>query len=78
MKHYAKNLKEYKSVEIDEVAIKKSYAELKQSKKHPTSINLTESVILELKSIAQKKGIPYQTLMRSFILDGLKKIKDAA
>jgi hypothetical protein len=28
--------------------------------------------------IAEKKGIPYQVLMRSFIIEGLEKLKKAS
>lgn len=80
MKRYVKNSDEddYKTLEFDKEAIQKAYAKRKQMKKYPTSINLPEDVIVELKDIAHKKGIPYQTLMRSFILEGLKKMKKAA
>jgi predicted DNA binding CopG/RHH family protein len=44
----------------------------------PTSIALEDETIEELKELAAVKGIPYQVLMRSFILDGLRKSKKAA
>lgn len=46
---------------------------LKKSRKLPTSIALEESTINELKALAHWRGVPYQVLMRMFILDGLHK-----
>lgn len=45
---------------------------LKKSRKLPTSIALEASTIDELKALAQWRGVPYQVLMRIFILDGLR------
>jgi hypothetical protein len=39
---------------------------------------LDEKTIAELKKEAQKKDIPYQTLMRVLILDGLARLKRSA
>ena len=41
-------------------------------KKRPTSIALDEETISRLKELALERGIPYQVLMRSYILKGLK------
>ena len=46
---------------------------LKKGRKLPTSIALEESTINELKELAEWRGIPYQVLMRMFVLDGLRK-----
>lgn len=73
-KKYAKSLPEYDEVEFDEDAVLNSR---KIRRKMPTSISLPPEVVEELKSIAEKKGIPYQVLMRSFILEGLRKLKEA-
>ncbi len=63
----------YEKVEYD---FKKSKeAQAKMRRKTPTSITLPPAVLEELKRIAGKKGIPYQVLMRSFILEGLEKLK---
>ena len=47
--------------------------EAREKRKKPTSVALDEGTIHELKKLAEKKGIPYQVLMRSFILEGLEK-----
>ncbi|MEN9722448.1 MAG: CopG antitoxin of type toxin-antitoxin system [Pseudomonadota bacterium] len=44
----------------------------------PTSVALDETTIHELKKLAAKQGIPYQVLIRVFILDGLDRMKKAA
>lgn len=46
---------------------------LKKGRKLPTNIALEESTINELKALAEWRGVPYQVLMRMFILDGLHK-----
>ena len=75
MKTYAKSEKQYKKIEIDTKAIKREYDKRKKAKKFPTSISLPEDIVAELKAIAQKKGIPYQTLMRMLIVEGVEKLK---
>lgn len=71
-KRYAKSLPEYEEVEFDEEAVLKSR---RVGRKMPTSVSLPPEVVEELKLIAEKKGIPYQVLMRSFIIEGLEKLK---
>jgi hypothetical protein len=71
-KRYAKSLPEYDEVEFDEEAVLKSR---RVGRKMPTSVSLPPEVVEELKLIAEKKGIPYQVLMRSFIIEGLEKLK---
>jgi len=78
MKNYVKNEKEFEDIEIDVKAIKSAYEKRKKAKKQPTSISLPEEVVAELKDIAQKRGIPYQTLMRMLIVEGLEKIRKSA
>ncbi|MBI4372000.1 MAG: hypothetical protein HY552_06860 [Elusimicrobia bacterium] len=50
---------------------------LKKTRKLPTSVALEERTIRELKAIAEWRGMPYQVLMRMFILDGLHKSQPA-
>ncbi|MFY7994338.1 MAG: hypothetical protein ACOVP4_13655 [Bacteriovoracaceae bacterium] len=67
---------EYDELEFD---VEKSLAarEEMRAKKRPTSVALDEGTINELKALAEVKGIPYQVLMRSYILEGLRKDKKA-
>lgn len=78
MPTYAKSDKTYNKIEIDTKAIKRAYEKRKKAKKFPTSISLPEDVVAELKAIAQKKGIPYQTLMRMLIVEGVEKLRKSA
>ena len=64
---------EYDEVEFDEESVLNSK---KIRRKMPTSISLPPDIVEELKKIAAKKGIPYQVLMRSFIIEGLERLKE--
>ena len=72
-KRYSKSLLEYDEVEFDEQSVLNSR---KIRRKMPTSISLPPEIVEELKKIATKKGIPYQVLMRSFIIEGLQRLKE--
>jgi len=78
MKKYIKASNEYNDVEFDADKIKASMKRLKNERKVPTSVALKRETIMTLKAIADQKGIPYQVLMRMFILEGLKKENIAA
>ena len=71
-KKYGKRDKEYDVVEFDEKAVKEAH---KIRRKMPTSVSLPPEIVEELKVLADKKGIPYQVLMRSFIIEGLENFK---
>lgn len=78
-KFYAKSLKEYeKPVHLDAEKILQAMKRYKNSRKKPTSVALDDTTIVELKRIAEKQGIPYQVLIRVFILDGLERVSKAA
>lgn len=74
-KRFAKSLPEYDEIEFDEEKVLNAR---KVRRKMPTSVSLPPEVVEELKAIAEKKGIPYQVLMRSFILEGLQRLKDVS
>jgi len=78
MPSYVKNEKGYNKVTFNAKAIKEAYSKNKATKKHPTSVNLPEEVIAELKAIALKMGVPYQTIMRKLIVEGLEELKKAS
>ena len=70
--------KMYKSTSYEEKKVLKARHRLIESKKKkPTSVALDEETIGELKMLAEEKGIPYQVLMRSYILRGIKEEKAA-
>ncbi len=78
-KSYAKSLKMYdKEFELDAKKILAAMKRFKDSPKKPTSVALDETTIQELKEMAEIQGIPYQVLIRVFILDGLDRLKKAA
>jgi predicted DNA binding CopG/RHH family protein len=69
---YAKSLGEYKTTSrFDKKNILAAARRLKKGRKLPTSVALEEETIQELKSLAEWRGVPYQILMRMFILEGL-------
>jgi predicted DNA binding CopG/RHH family protein len=71
---YAKSRKEYeKDSEFPKKELISAAKRLKNRRKQPTSVALEQETVRELKSIAQTQGVPYQVLMRMFILDGLRK-----
>jgi predicted DNA binding CopG/RHH family protein len=77
MKKYAKQSKTYDRIEFDTKAIVASMSRLKGSRRKPTSVALEEDLIQELKSLAHKRGVPYQILMRLLIADGVRRLKAA-
>ncbi len=78
-KSYAKSLKEYdQEFELDAKKILAAMKRHKESPKKPTSVALDETTIHELKAMAEVQGIPYQVLIRVFILDGVDRLKKAA
>lgn len=82
MRRYVKNEKGYeKSFKADWKAVKeglkKVRAEQGEPKKVPTSIALDPRFVVELKKAAEARGIPYQILMRMFIIEGFQRMKRA-
>lgn len=77
-KSYAKSLKQYENENLlDASKILAAMKRYKSSPKKPTSVALDEETIEELKLVAEAQGIPYQVLIRVFILDGLARLKSA-
>ena len=78
MSNSVKSEKGYQNVTFESKKIKSAYKKLKAARKHPTSINLSEETVGDLKKLAASRGIPYQTLMRMLVLEGIEKLKKAA
>jgi predicted DNA binding CopG/RHH family protein len=78
MKKYVKSERGYAKTTFDSKKIETAYGKAKKAKKHPTSINLSTETVMELKRLAAERGVPYQTLMRMFVLEGLARLKNAA
>ena len=75
-KNYVRNhpadIEMYKENKFEKEKSLKGRKERLKKKKLPTSVALDEHTIAQLKAIAEERGIPYQVLMRSYILKGLK------
>lgn len=80
MKHtYVRSEKGYEAVSgFERAKILAAAKRLKKRRKLPTSIALEEETIKELKALAEWRGVPYQVLMRMFILDGLHRAAPSA
>lgn len=78
MKSYVKSEKGYGKVKFDAKAVREAYSKAKTKRKHPTSVNLPEDVVTQLKALALDMDVPYQALMRKLIIEGLGKIKKGA
>ena len=78
-KSYVKSLKGYEEpFELEADKILAAMKRFKNARKRPTSVALDNATIEELKRVAEKQGIPYQVLIRVFILDGLERMKKAS
>ncbi len=78
-KSYVKSQKSYEEpFELEAEKILAAMKRYKDTRKKPTSVALDEKTVAELKLVAEKQGIPYQVLIRVFILDGLERLKKAA
>ena len=76
MPRYVKNESEYEKVSFESVRIK---AAMKRTspRKQPTSVALDPQLVEELKAEASARGVPYQVLMRMFIVEGFTRLKRA-
>lgn len=82
MPRYVKNEKGYeKSFKTDWEALKKGLKKARglagEPRKVPTSVALDPSFVAELKKEAKVRGIPYQIMMRMFIVEGFRRMKKA-
>lgn len=80
MAKYVKNEKGYeKSFDADWKAVKSGLKKVRAAqggvKKVPTSVALDPGFVADLKKEAAKRGVPYQILMRMFIMDGFQRMK---
>jgi hypothetical protein len=80
MPKYVKNEKGYeKSVEADwkavKLGLKKARIGVGGTKKVPTSVALDPRFVAELKKEALARAVPYQILMRMFIVEGFQRLK---
>ncbi len=77
MPRYVKNESDYEKSDFEAKKITDAMKRAKKSRKQPTSVALDSELIEELKSEARARGVPYQVLMRMFIIEGFKRLKKA-
>ena len=68
----------YDQVDFDIASNKAAIRRRKESRKQPTSVALDPELITELRAEAKARGVPYQVLMRMFIIDGFRRLKRAS
>ena len=77
MPRYVKNESVYRRVSFESTKIKAAMKRASGSRKKPTSVALDPQLVAELKAEARARGVPYQVLMRMFIVEGFKRLKRA-
>ena len=77
MPRYVKNESEYGKVSMETAKIKEAMKRARAARKQPTSVALDPQLIEELKREASARGVPYQVLMRMFIIEGFKRLRRA-
>jgi predicted DNA binding CopG/RHH family protein len=78
-KQYVKSDKSYeKPSEYDEKKILAAMKRLKAKRKVPTSVALDPDLVAAIKEAAEARGVPYQVLLRMFIIEGFKSWQKSA
>lgn len=75
MKRYVKNESEYERISFESAKIRAAVKRARASRKQPTSVALDPELIADLKAEAKARGVPYQVLMRMFIVEGFRRLK---
>lgn len=68
-----KECEEYTIDDLDLTTAKVVRPRAKLRKTYPLSLRINKADIVEAKLISKEKGLPYQTLLKSYIKIGLKK-----
>ena len=63
--------------EFDEKKLKSAMKNRRGNRKVPTSVALDPDLVKEIKQAAEKRGLPYQVLLRMFIVDGFNNWRKA-
>lgn len=77
MPHYVKNEPGYERTDFEARRVRKAVQRARGARKRPTSVALDPGLVEELKREAQARGVPYQVLMRMFIVEGFERLKQA-
>lgn len=75
MPRYVKNEPGYETTSFEPRKIRMAVQKGRRARKKPTSVALDPELVEELKREAQARGVPYQVLMRMFIVEGFKRLK---
>lgn len=75
MSRYVKNESAYRKVSFESARIRAAMKRTKASRKKPTSVALDPQLIEGLRAEARARGVPYQVLMRMFIVEGFKRLR---
>ena len=78
MARYVKNERGYERTEFEARKIRRAVEKARGARKKPTSVALDPEFIDDLKREAQARGVPYQVLMRMFIVEGFNRLKRAS
>lgn len=80
MNRYVKNSTEYEDedVDVESQKIQDAMKRHKNVRKMPTSVALDPGLVQSLKQEAQKRGIPYQIMLRMFIIEGFERMLKTA
>ena len=77
MPRYVRNESDYAKVSFEAGKIRAAAKRRSEARKMPTSVALDPQLVEELKVEAKARGVPYQVLMRMFIVEGFKRLKRA-
>ena len=77
MPRYVKNESRYRKVSFESSKIRAAMQRARTSRKQPTSVALDPQLVEDLKAEAKARGVPYQVLMRMFIIEGFKRLRRA-
>jgi predicted DNA binding CopG/RHH family protein len=78
MSRYVKNESEYRKASFESAKLRAAMRRTKAARKRPTSLALDPELIQDLKAEAKARGVPYQVLMRMFVVEGFKRLKRAS
>ncbi len=68
----------YEDTEFEASKIKDAMRRRGGIRKIPTSVALDPDLVEDIKNEAEKRGLPYQVMLRMFIIEGFNKLKKAA
>ena len=75
MSQYVKSESRYARVAFEAKKIRAAMKKAREPRKQPTSVALDPELIDRLKTEAKARGVPYQVLMRMFIVEGFERFR---